>query len=89
MHFSLAKLQVLEIESSDHLSIFLALGVQLQRFVQKMFQFENSWIQEVDCKLVVENGWQRSLHMQLQERIEYCVKQLQLWSKNFHAEFRK
>lgn len=87
--FNMAKLHVLETESSDHLLIFLALVVQIQKFVRQQFRFENSWIQEVDCKSIVEDGWRRSENMQLNERIDLRVKQLQVWAKNHHEDFRK
>lgn len=54
--FTAAKVYILENPASDCLPLFLSLGVQLYKYVQKRFSFENSWALESDCKKVVAEG---------------------------------
>lgn len=85
----MAKLQILEIDCSDHLPIFLSLGVQLQRYVRKGFWFENSWVQEVDCKSIVAEGWKQNENIKLQVRIVQCVEPIKKWARSHHEDFQR
>ncbi|KAF2310575.1 hypothetical protein GH714_014726 [Hevea brasiliensis] len=52
----MAKVYVIDGVSSDHLPLFLSLGIQISRYVQRRFRFENSWAMESDCHKIVQDG---------------------------------
>lgn len=55
--FPQAEFQIMEVATSDHLPLHLYLNRHVYRPKERSFHFENSWIREKDCKMVIKNGW--------------------------------
>ncbi|XP_073119425.1 uncharacterized protein [Henckelia pumila] len=78
----------LEAATSDHSAILLKF--ELMAFHRrKCFRFENAWISEPDCKEVVKNGWKDHDADNIQKKIEWCGKDLQMWGDTLKLKFKK
>ncbi|XP_043814104.1 uncharacterized protein LOC122724008 [Manihot esculenta] len=86
--FPMAKLHVLQTSESDHLPLFLFLGITIQKYVARRFRYENAWSLEMDCKKVVEDGWRVEQHADIEHRIFNCTQTIQQWAKHHQQEFR-
>ncbi|KAJ8767776.1 hypothetical protein K2173_020716 [Erythroxylum novogranatense] len=85
--FPLATISVLQSASSDHLPIFLSLGVTIKRYVQKRFRFESEWAIEDECKQLVSKGWTEGTLSSLQDRLKCCSQYLQDWAQSHQRVF--
>ncbi|KAJ8755052.1 hypothetical protein K2173_016557 [Erythroxylum novogranatense] len=91
--FGLAKVYVLQAESSDHLPIFLSLGIQWRRYLQRRFRFENAWTIEEECRQRILRRWSIGSTGSLQHKLLSCSLDLQAWATSqthkFHCEIKK
>ncbi|XP_015068824.1 uncharacterized protein LOC107013426 [Solanum pennellii] len=53
--FNRATVYHMEIACSDHMALFISLGISI-RYSPMKFRFENSWLRETDVKEAVEEG---------------------------------
>lgn len=62
----------MEVATSDHLPLYLQLNKQVYRRKERRFRFENSWLREKECEIVVKNGWNEVRELELMAKIEFC-----------------
>ncbi|KAJ8754033.1 hypothetical protein K2173_001931 [Erythroxylum novogranatense] len=86
--FWMARVSTLQTESSDHLPIFLSLGVQLKKYVSKRFRFENAWTMEEECRQRIKRGWLKDSLISIQERLRNCSRDLQSWANSRNEGFQ-
>lgn len=55
--FPLAEVIIHELSTSDHLPLCLQLNKQVYMPRSKRFRFENMWIQENECRNIIQNCW--------------------------------
>lgn len=58
--FKDATLTNLEVSTSDHCPLLLEFYKSQQTIQPKRFRFENAWLREPMCKLLVEDVWVRN-----------------------------
>ncbi|KAJ8765399.1 hypothetical protein K2173_012096 [Erythroxylum novogranatense] len=86
--FWMARVSTLQTESSDHLPIFLSLGVQLKKYVSKRFIFENAWAMEEECRQRIKWGWLTGSLVSIQDRLRNCSRDLQIWANSKKEGFQ-
>ncbi|KAH0710561.1 hypothetical protein KY285_010350 [Solanum tuberosum] len=57
--FNRATVYHMETACSDHMALFISLGISIILYSPVKFHFENSWLRETDVKEAVEEGWNR------------------------------
>lgn len=76
------KLNHLEQIGSDHCPLLLDCDF-VQRQIKKRFRFDNRWLANTDCKLLIESFWktatQGSWWFQINEKIKICRVELLKW----------
>ena len=87
--FPRAEVQVLEVATSDHLPLLLKLNKQIYRRKERRFRFENSWLREKDCEMVIKNGWMEANQLELMAKIKFCGLKLQEWGGGISMEYKK
>lgn len=87
--FPQAELQVWDVSTSDHLSIFLQLHKQVYVTRRKHFKFENVWLREDECRQIVQNGWDDAGERDITEKIMFCGTKLQEWGGGVNKEYRE
>ncbi|KAH0709015.1 hypothetical protein KY284_010442 [Solanum tuberosum] len=55
--FNRATVYHMETACSDHMALFISLGISIILYSPVKFHFENSWLRETDVKEAVEEGW--------------------------------
>lgn len=70
--FPQAEIQVLEVATSDHLPLYLQLHIQVFQPKERRFRFENSWLREKDCEIVIKNGWNEASGLEIMDKIKLC-----------------
>ncbi|XP_074378461.1 uncharacterized protein LOC141719998 [Apium graveolens] len=87
--FPQAEVQVLEVATSDHLPLYLQLNKKVYRRKERRFRFENSWLRESECEIVVKNGWNEAVELELMAKINFCGLKLQEWGGGISCEYKK
>lgn len=87
--FPQAEIRVMEVATSDHLPLSLHLNKQVYRRKERRFRFENSWLREKDCEIVIKNGWNEAQQLELMAKIKFCGLRLQEWGGGISSEYKK
>ncbi|KAL8156414.1 hypothetical protein AgCh_001488 [Apium graveolens] len=87
--FPQAEVQNLEVATSDHLPLFLNLNKQVYQVKERRFKFENSWLREKECELVVRNGWNEALGLDIVNKINLCAVRLKEWGGGLASEYKR
>lgn len=82
-------MKVIEVSTSDHLSLYLQLQRQVYVSKRKRFKFENTWLKEDECKRVDMNGWGSAADLDIVKKLKFCGLQLQEWSEGVSFEFKQ
>lgn len=72
-----AKIQVIDVSTSDHLPIFLQLNRKIYVPKSRRFRFENLWIREKDCVDIFAASWNEVLDADIVWKISNCGKRLE------------
>lgn len=75
--FPCARVQVLEVSTSDHLPLWLQLNRQVYVPRGRRFRFENIWIQEKDCRGIIQAAWTQSGCCELLDKVALCCARLE------------
>ena len=86
--FPKAKVCSLEASCSDHLPIFLDPSPVMNPSRYKKFQFENSWLRELDCLKIVKESWASSAGVPIQSKIAHCGSALVRWGGHLTRDYR-
>ncbi|XP_074323087.1 uncharacterized protein LOC141660029 [Apium graveolens] len=82
--FPVAKLYNLdgsEIIESDHCPIFFV-PQQVHKLISPPhFRFENEWLLDLMCKVIVKDGWVDDSGLNIQQKIKNCSDRLMIWGK--------
>ncbi|XP_074352931.1 uncharacterized protein LOC141692091 [Apium graveolens] len=84
-----AKLYNLEGSSSDHSAIFLDLVRRSSRKKRRFFRFENAWLTEPLCSIIVQDNWEDNVGLNIQQKIQRCAENLGDWGKKITGGFNK
>lgn len=69
------EVQVLEMSTSDHMTLMLNLHRQVYVHKRIRFRFENMWLQDSKCKSIVQTCWKEEGNTDLPEKmVQYCAK---------------
>ncbi|XP_074347517.1 uncharacterized protein LOC141686377 [Apium graveolens] len=85
--FPMAKLYNLEGSSSDHSPIFLIPQVSPRLNTQFRFKFENAWMSEPMCEVIVRDGWSGEVDNNILQKIKICSQNLAVWGKEITGNF--
>lgn len=79
-----------EAPSSDHLPLALWPVAVDPRYKRKSFKFENIWVKEAQCRVIIQNSWNLTKGLPLTNRLEICSHEIWKWGKkrtrNFQSE---
>lgn len=87
--FPQVEIQVLEVATSDHLPLYLQLHIQVLQPKERRFRFENSWLREKDCEIVIKNGWNEASGLEIMDKIKLCGLRLQEWGGGLANEYKQ
>lgn len=87
--YSQARVENIGAVSSDHSMFLLEWDRGFCRKPARGFKFENAWLLDKYCDVVVNNAWKSSIHLNLPERIWLCGKDLQQWGGAYYQNFQK
>ncbi|XP_074337163.1 uncharacterized protein LOC141674333 [Apium graveolens] len=85
--FPMAKLYNLEGTSSDHSPILLVPQVITQFKAQFRFKFENAWMMEPMCEILVQDGWYSDSGASIFQKLKCCSKKLAIWGREVTGNF--
>lgn len=77
--FPAAKLYNMEGSNSDHSPILLIPRRGEGSGGIRRFRFENAWLLEPMCQMLIEDSWQRRDLFDIQEKVIASSKQLEVW----------
>ena len=86
--FSNSIVYSIEASESDHLPIFLDRRQLPRRNRHQRFRFENMWLREPECGVVVKNSWESLPGETIQDRIQICGHALAEWGRSLGRDFR-
>ena len=86
--FSNSIVYSIEASESDHLPIFLDPRQLPRRNRHQRFRFENMWLREPECGVVVKNSWESLPGETIQDRIQICGHALAEWGRSLGRDFR-
>ncbi|XP_062099802.1 uncharacterized protein LOC133805647 [Humulus lupulus] len=76
-----------EVSTSDHCPLLLDPS-PIQHFQRiKSFRFENAWLREPMCKLIVEDTWAMNVGGSIFEKLDACSKTLEVWGNDITGNF--
>lgn len=87
--FPLAKVNVLEISTSDHLPLHLQLNRQMYVPKGYRFRFENIWLREKDCFNIIQQCWCEHAGIYIIEKLQMCCFKLEQWGGGMMKETNK
>ncbi|XP_030478041.1 uncharacterized protein LOC115695088 [Cannabis sativa] len=87
--FNSAKLYNLEISTSDYSPILLELFTTAVQQQVTRFHFENAWLREPFCYQLIEDCWDDSGDVEVQQKIQRCGQRLVVWGKEFTGNFKE
>lgn len=71
--------------SSNHCPILLCPSMVPITQIRKRFRFENSWLSEEDCRLVILKSWSARENTQIIDKIKGCGEALGTWGSIIHT----
>lgn len=77
--FPLAEVKVLEVTTSDHLPLLVQLHRKVYVQRSRRFKFENMWIEERECRNIVQSCWREGDTSNLMEKKSRCCMRLEAW----------
>lgn len=83
-----AEVRVLEVSISDHMPLYLQLNRKIYVPKDKRFHFENMWIQEKDCRNIIEDCWKNGDSNDLLEKMARCCARLEEWGGGMLREMK-
>ncbi|XP_074328373.1 uncharacterized protein LOC141666281 [Apium graveolens] len=86
--FPIAKLYNLKGSISDHIPIFLIPQKDELSRGQRRFHFENAWLLEPMCKVLVDDCWKERDDVDIQTKVMSCSEKLVVWGKEVTGNFR-
>uniref|UniRef100_A0A803QSW0 Reverse transcriptase domain-containing protein n=1 Tax=Cannabis sativa TaxID=3483 RepID=A0A803QSW0_CANSA len=87
--FSQASLFNLKVSTSDNCPLLLVFQGTVSLTTFSSFRFENAWLREPMCKVLVESCWVGSGNCTIQEKIRHCKEVLGKWGKDITGSFKK
>uniref|UniRef100_A0A803QN19 Reverse transcriptase domain-containing protein n=1 Tax=Cannabis sativa TaxID=3483 RepID=A0A803QN19_CANSA len=84
--FSQASLFNLEVSIFDHCPLLLVFQGTVPLTTFSSFRFENAWLRELMCKVLVESCWVGSGNCTIQEKIRSCGEVLGKWGKDIRRD---
>ncbi|KAL8145163.1 hypothetical protein AgCh_003389 [Apium graveolens] len=75
--FPLVEVKVLEVTTSDHLPLLLQLHRKVYVQRGRRFKFENMWLEERECRSIVQTCWSEEGTRDLMEKISRCCMRLE------------
>lgn len=78
----------MEVATSDHLPLHLHLHKKVFQPKERRFRFENSWLREKECEIVIKNGWNDASGLEIMEKIKHCRLKLQQWGGGLANEYK-
>ncbi|KAL8124615.1 hypothetical protein AgCh_012314 [Apium graveolens] len=85
--FSMEKLYNLEGTTSDHSPIWLVPQVIFKVKDPYRFKYENAWIFEPMCEVIVRDGWSSDNEASILQKIRTCHHSLTIWSRKITGNF--
>lgn len=85
--FPVAKLHNLEGSNSDHSPILLVPKKDEIFNRKRHFKFENAWLLEPLCKVLVDDGWRENEMADIQAKVKCCSDKLAIWGKEITGNF--
>lgn len=82
-----AKLYNMEGSNSDHSPIMLIPQKGGGGKVKRKFRFENAWLLEPMCQLIVEDSWKEYEQHDIQTKLKICSEKLGVWGKEITGNF--
>lgn len=86
--FPTSKLTNLIAPTSDHSAIHLQISVWRQIPRGFRFRFENSWLREEGCNIVVDKVWKQTRGKIFYEKLDECARDLRTWGKRLGINFK-
>lgn len=87
--FPLARLQNLVASTWDHTPLLLSLHPSEHHRPRRVFRFENSWLLDPNLVETVCSGWLHYPALDITSKINYCIADMERWSKNNAPQFQK
>ena len=82
--FPASKVVHLECGSSDH-KLLMIFPVGMPKKINKLWRFEQMWMEDGGCREVVEEAWAYEFHgsaiHRLEGKVDWCHRKLKWWSK--------
>ncbi|XP_074375401.1 uncharacterized protein LOC141717203 [Apium graveolens] len=77
----------MEVSTSDHTPIFLAINKCIINTNVRRFRFENAWLREPMCNDIVLNYWDSNKNSEYSQKLLACQSQLEVWGKEITGNF--
>lgn len=87
--FKDARLVNLNVSTSDHSPILLEPVIATLSPITRKLKFENAWLREPVCKLIVEESWHNSQNETLKLKLRKCLEEVSVWGQDFTGNFKK
>ena len=68
---------------------FSELTSQIMEVMARRFYFENAWIKEKDCTMVVAGAWTEVASLSIQDKLSFCGSRLMDWGGKLVGDFKK
>lgn len=87
--FPMEKLYNVEGTTSDHSPILLVPQAISRVITPYRFKFENAWMVEPMCEVLVRDGWSSDSEASVTQKIKTCSNSLAIWGKEITGSFGK
>ncbi|XP_074346881.1 uncharacterized protein LOC141685690 [Apium graveolens] len=86
--FPSAEIIVHEVSTSDHMPLCLQLNRQVYMPRSKRFRFENMWIQENECRNIIQECWNGEHSCDIMHKMARCCVKLEEWEGGMIKELK-
>ncbi|CAH9089342.1 unnamed protein product [Cuscuta epithymum] len=86
--FTGAQAVSVEAPASDHMALQVQVKHRVPNGRRRFFKFENNWIKEDACRIVVTSSWEATRQRPINERIGFCATELTRWDRGRKRGFR-
>ncbi|XP_074352985.1 uncharacterized protein LOC141692145 [Apium graveolens] len=86
--FPQAEVRVVDVTTSDHLSLYLYLNRRIFMPKVRRFRFENMWIKENECFNIVKDCWNGREGADIMSKLLLCCAKLEEWGGGMVQEIR-
>lgn len=74
-----AEVRIIEMSTFDHMPLCFQLNKKMYKVKARHFRFENMWIQDKECKNIIQKCWEEGNSSSLFDKLAGCCARLEEW----------